>query len=104
LVVAAYELVIDADPLPDTPPKEASVPLLRVIEPRKNELLIAALPFPTTPPDLHTPVMVATEYDSETEPLSVPPAMPPAPTLHRTVVEVTDPEDQERLIVDKFLE
>jgi len=58
-----------------------------------------------TPPDLHTAVMLATEYDSETEPLfSVLPAMPPAPALHETVVEVMDPEVHERVILDELLE
>lgn len=90
-------------PRPETPPKELSVPLVRVSEPRKNTLFNAAAPLPSTPPDRHTPETAAMEYDSETVPYSEDPTTPPAPPEHDVVVDTTLPDVHDVEIVALFL-
>ena len=101
-MVEAYEFVIFPVPRPEIPPKELSVPLVLVNDPRKKTLFNAATPLPSTPPDLHTPETAAIEYDSETDPYSEEPTTPPAPPEQVVVVEMTLPVVHDVEIVELF--
>lgn len=100
-MVDAYEFVMLTGPRPEIPPNDASLPLVRVNEPRKNESETGPFPLATIPPERHTPDTAATEYDSVMDPNSTYPPIPPAPALHDVVVEMMDPVVHD-LLMDAF--
>lgn len=89
-------------PRPEIPPNDASVPLVRVNEPRKNEFETGPFPLATIPPERHTPDTAATEYDSVIDPNSTIPPIPPAPALHDVVVDTIVPVVHD-LLIDAFV-